>query len=110
MKIVWKNIFLPENCHVNGHDSLLYVRGGTLEIGMFSLEKPCILSAFVYKYEPLCFMGRNCLDAMLGFGIKIKNKIQKYLKNTDFVERHNTVKGVDQTNERGVSGNDLSPW
>ena len=37
-----------------------------------------------------------------------RNKIQKYLKNTDFVERQNFLKGVDQTNVRMVSGNDLS--
>ena len=37
-------------------------------------------------------------------------KIQKYLKNAEFVERHDSLKGVDQKNVRAVFGNDLSIW
>ena len=51
---------------------------------------------------------------MSGFGIKILFKFRyifkMHLKNVDFVERHNSLDVVDQTNVRAVSGNDLSIW
>ena len=41
-------------------------------------------------------------------GIQNKMKIQIYLENyADCVERYNSLEGVDQTNVRTVSGNDL---
>ena len=43
------------------------------------------------------FYYGNCLDAMSGFGIKIKYIFRYIFKNADCVERQNSLKGVDQT-------------
>ena len=73
--------------------------------------------ADIFCVEQISTPGQTFLlyvlrEEMSGCNVRIRNKmkIQKYLKNIDSVQKHDSLKVVDQTNVRLVSGNDLSIW